>query len=289
MSAWCFTINNYTPAIIEGLKALYTCQGGYLIWGCEVAPTTGTPHLQCYYRAEKRKTDQWFRNQLNSCCNCQPHVEKAKGTAKENIDYCSKDGQWEERGTRPAGQGKRKDLDELGADVLAGASYKDIAMDNPGQFIRYHRGIKELISTTRFGHRSSEKAPLCLWIYGRAGKGKSRAIHDTGLPVYTKMANNKWWDCYQQETIVLIDDYRPCPELPLSYLLLLTDRYPMLVEQKGHSMPFNSPVIVITAPMHPSNCFQDEHMDQLERRMQYIEIEQSSIEAIQLIIKNYLA
>lgn len=45
--AWCFTLNNYTDEEIRRLESL-ECER--LVVGKEVAPTTGTPHLQGYIR-----------------------------------------------------------------------------------------------------------------------------------------------------------------------------------------------------------------------------------------------
>lgn len=43
-----FTWCNYTPANVEGLKAITAEKCDYLTFGFEICPTTGTPHLQGY-------------------------------------------------------------------------------------------------------------------------------------------------------------------------------------------------------------------------------------------------
>lgn len=44
---WCFTINNYTELDVAQVKALEEPSSA-IIAGYEVAPTTGTPHIQGY-------------------------------------------------------------------------------------------------------------------------------------------------------------------------------------------------------------------------------------------------
>jgi len=64
---WCFTWNNYTEEDVSSLKKLSDVNGmNYLLFGCEFAPTTGTPHLQGYVEFFKKKAkggvQKFFRN-----------------------------------------------------------------------------------------------------------------------------------------------------------------------------------------------------------------------------------
>lgn len=93
---WCFTLNNYTQTQIDALKSKFA--GGditYLIFGKETAPTTGTPHLQGYMELEKR-------DRLSAVTKMFPkyHLIAARGTAEESKTYCSKEGNYEEYGTK---------------------------------------------------------------------------------------------------------------------------------------------------------------------------------------------
>lgn len=47
---WCFTLNNYT---LKEYEALQNQECRYLLMGKEIAPTTGTPHIQGYIQLNK--------------------------------------------------------------------------------------------------------------------------------------------------------------------------------------------------------------------------------------------
>lgn len=52
---WCFTINNYLPDDMEKLEVMFNHgHFNYLVFGEEIAPTTGTPHLQGYVQMKKK-------------------------------------------------------------------------------------------------------------------------------------------------------------------------------------------------------------------------------------------
>ena len=106
--SWCFTINNPTPADYEEL-ATVKCK--YIIYGNELAPTTGTPHVQGYIQFANPATVKLTRS----------HNEIAKGTPEQNITYCKKEGDYIERGELPGtDQGKRKDILELVTTITEG-------------------------------------------------------------------------------------------------------------------------------------------------------------------------
>jgi len=73
----------------------------------------------------------------------------------------------------------------------------------------------------------------CIWIYGGTGIGKSRYIRDNfGGQVYYK-AQNKWWDGYKGQSIVLIDDFDLGGECLGHYLKIWGDCYCFNAEIKG--------------------------------------------------------
>lgn len=83
---WCFTLNNYTDLEYVTIKKLCSILCRLAIIGKEVGEG-GTPHLQGYieFKTKARPKSKFkFTDKI--------HWEKAKGTMKENYDYCSKDG-----------------------------------------------------------------------------------------------------------------------------------------------------------------------------------------------------
>lgn len=84
-SRWCFTLNNYSESEIQRLKE-YECR--FIIFGEERCPTTGTPHLQGYIEL----VDRVYLGALKRGLDLpRIHLERARGTADENISYCAKE------------------------------------------------------------------------------------------------------------------------------------------------------------------------------------------------------
>nr|WCR62252.1 MAG: replication associated protein [ssDNA virus sp.] len=105
---WCFTLNNYTDEQVLHLSLLAEDpRVAYLVIGREVAPTTGTPHIQGFVRFNSRLRLSSVRALLPVC-----HCTSARGTAEQNRTYCIKDGDFDEWGTCPVDQqGRRSDFE----------------------------------------------------------------------------------------------------------------------------------------------------------------------------------
>lgn len=67
-----------------------------------------------------------------------------------------------------------------------------------------------------------------------------------GFEVYGKL-NGKWWDGYDEQQIVLFDDFRPT-HYDFAALLQVFDRYPMTVEVKGDTVNLMCTKFVVTTP-----------------------------------------
>lgn len=81
---WCFTAYNTNA---EEMKELIGSYGSY-IFGEEICPTTKKKHLQGYIEFFKKERP------LEKIKSMNIHWEKAIGSKKENIEYCSKDGEY---------------------------------------------------------------------------------------------------------------------------------------------------------------------------------------------------
>lgn len=84
---WCFTLNNYTEIEYNELLNILTSKTSYkYIIGKEIGKENNTPHLQGYIESKNQITFNTLKN-----INNRLHLEKANGTRKQNIIYCSKD------------------------------------------------------------------------------------------------------------------------------------------------------------------------------------------------------
>lgn len=144
-----FTLNNYTNGHQDSLLALgATPFVQYLVFGREVAPTTGTPHLQGYIEFTNRRVFRSAVAVLPEGC----HVERARDPSRA-AEYCKKDGDYEEVGTPTASnQGKRTDLDaftEWVASQGVRPSQREIIRQWPNIFARCRSSIWDIVDAFR--------------------------------------------------------------------------------------------------------------------------------------------
>lgn len=110
------------------------------------------------------------------------------------------------------------------------------------------------------------------WLYGATGTGKSRWAHEQDPEAYIKEPTTKWWDGYDGEATVIIDDARR-DMCTFAYMLRLFDRYPLPIETKGGTCQFLARTIYFTSPFHPRQFWEGrctEDLKQLLRRIEHI-------------------
>lgn len=251
---WVFTLNNYTGEDELAMQG-YTCS--YLVYGREVAPTTGTRHLQGYIEFAQAKRIGTITKAFKGI-----HLEKRRGTAQQAATYCKKGGDFFERG-EISQQGKRTDLEEVAQMVADRKTTEEIAEAYPETFIKYHRGIQELKGTL-MKHRTEQ--PTVVWLHGKTGVGKTRFPHDNHDTVYIK-DGTQWWNGYEQQEAIVIDDFDG--KWPFRDLLRLLDRYQYQGQTKGGYVKINSPWIYITASYEPEHFWGGDDLEQIERRIKH--------------------
>lgn len=140
---FCFTINNYTDdttPVFDDKKI------AYLIFGKEVAPTTGTPHLQGYIELKNPHTIKGLHKYLKGFSTASFRI--ANGTSSQNITYCSKSDEHPvEYGTPGPGAGARTDLIEATELIVQQPNSKgllSVAKDHPSTYVKYYKGFEAL-------------------------------------------------------------------------------------------------------------------------------------------------
>lgn len=143
---WCSTYNNYTDEIVSQYRALAALPTtSYMVFGREVGKECGTPHLQTYIEFSTKRRFTVVKRLLGGV-----RVAIRKKTAKQASDYCKKDGDFEEFGClSDQRQGKRNDLSEAANAIKNGATKRSIAQAFPEMFIKFHKGIGELIEVLK--------------------------------------------------------------------------------------------------------------------------------------------
>lgn len=263
----CFTTNN--PKYEDYLKLYQLVTDAtlvkYAIIGLEKAPTTGTEHLQGYISF----TGVREFNVVKASIPTGSHIEAAKGDAKANQAYCSKEGDYQEFGTLPQ-PGKRGRLELATTAIKEGKPMVEIAQEFPEQFVRYYRGFRELETILKPQLALERERPQVSVYVGLSGTGKSRRAMDEAIAtgtVYEKMAaTGKWWPRFNGQKCVIFNDYYG--EIPYAELLSLLDRYGGIVEQKNGDCVFNATHIWFTSNKHVNTWYpKQDDMSALFRRI----------------------
>lgn len=207
--------------------------------------------------------------------NERAHWEPANGSIFDNECYCSKEGNFEMWGDRPMDD---EDKGQAGSDFYTEAW----ELAKQGKIEEVHPQIRVMCYNT-LKRIASDYAPrpeptgelLHEWRWGPTGKGKSRPIQEGlyGVP-YIKTANTKWWDGYQGEEAVLIDDFDK-EFWKLGYdLKIWADHYPFRAEVKGGSMMIRPKRIIVTSNWSIDEIWNDEQLrGPLHRRFKEIKFE----------------
>lgn len=120
----------------------------YAVYQYELGETY-TPHFQGYLEFSRPTRIAAIKiGQLAFA-----HFETRKGTRHQARDYSSKPegrvaGPWH-FGTWTGGQGARTDLEDATAALLASRNLRDVALQHPTSFVKFHGGLAKLLEITR--------------------------------------------------------------------------------------------------------------------------------------------
>lgn len=267
---WVFTINNYTPEDEERIKASYP-EIDYVVYGYEVAPSTGTPHLQGYVCMKSKKQLSAMRKIFRG------DLDVKRGTVEQAMTYCKKGGKFLEYGEPPSEQTDKakKASEEVWEDTKQKAIAGRIDEIDAEHFIKYYPTLNKIARDVK-----NKTIPLDLtwtnnppneWIYGPSGSGKSRYARGSNPGFYLKM-NNKWWEDYRDEEVVLIEDVGTTHLWMGDFLKIWADRYGFRCELKFGSITLRPKKIVVTSNYHPKDLWPDKNIwEPLVRRFKIIE------------------
>jgi len=239
---FCFTVNNYTPEDEESIKC--TIDGVRFVgYSHEIAPTTGTPHLQgvvCFLNART------IQSAGKALCK-RAHLIVMDGTPRQAWTYCEKGADIWTLGTLP------KDRSEVGLlnkerfkQFRAHAEAGDRNQVDDQMYIQYYSTF-EKIAATKLKMPDNLSHVCGVWIYGKPGSGKSHAVNKTYPTAYRKMAN-KWWDSYQNEIVVWMDDLDPDATSWIArFLKIWADKWSFMAEVKGSSRCIRPAKFIVTS------------------------------------------
>lgn len=270
---WCFTINSFCPNTVLHLRSIGRAAAAddsspatFLIFGREWAPTTRRRHLQGYVRFRKKQRFNTVKEFFGEDC-AGIHLEGSRGSQAQNIKYCSKEKDFEQWG-HVTEQGKRTDLLIIKDKIDGGATSKEISDQHFAKWTQYHRSFeayRDLHNEPSF--RSNLEVYL---LVGDPGTGKTRFVYEysQGDVWINSDPTLKWFDGYNQQGTVLLDDFRGGAELAL--LLRILDIYPTQVQIKGGWKPWNPTRIFLTSNVEPEFWYPSDDIAPLRRRIKKI-------------------
>lgn len=243
---WCWTINNPTPSDDQELLLLRE-KVQYYVFGRERGEDENTPHYQGYVYFKHPQRFNTIKN-----CLSRAHIEPQRGSICQAIEYCQKDGQWDEWGQRPEENNASKK--ELWSSIISKAEAGDldsIKLEHPRIYFQYFEKLKSFAKrpSTILSELKNE------WWWGPTGTGKSSKIWNE-YPEHFQKQINKWWDGYEQEDVVVIEEWSPHYAVLADLLKIWSDRYPFPAQIKNGNLKGIRPKkIIITSNYSIEQCF----------------------------------
>ncbi len=226
---WTVTFNNYPVAwdlytedqfkerVAQHFADHFASKGHILSYVCagkEVAPTTGTRHLQMYlvFAEKRRKT---------ALVKAYPQLSyiPSSGTPKENDDYCS--GECDKKGNvrnpffssfgslpLTGGQGCKAKWTTM-LTLARKGDFEGLMQEDPRFFVTQVKNLEYI--ARKYGSNASvfenKHEHRGIWIYSTAsGVGKTSAVRRQWPNLYMK-AHDQQWNDYNNEEVALLDDF----------------------------------------------------------------------------------
>lgn len=236
----------FTPSILpDGV--------GYIKGQLELS-SSGLLHWQFVLWTTRKQRASYVRRLFRGA-----HVEASRSAAASEYvwkDDTRVDGSQFEIGQPPMQRSREKDWE----DIWGKAKIGDICGIPADIRVRCYGTLKRIQKDFMVA-REVERQIVVLW--GVTGSGKSRtAWAEAGFEAYPKDPNTKFWDGYEGQQHVVIDEFRGA--ISISHLLRWCDRYPVIIENKGGATTLQAKKIWITSNLSPDQWYPD--IDEETRR-----------------------
>ncbi len=200
-------------------------------WGREICPKTNREHYQAWIQLVNKKTMGGVKRLLGSKA---VHVERMYASVEALDKYCQKDGNYQSIG-KYITMGARSDMEYMKKLIEDGCSEEDMWNTNfqlttqyGNRFMKY----KQIIDKKKT--REFRKVEVILH-KGATGTGKTRnAVESCTEHPYIirgKKVGKEWWDGYDGEKEIVIDEYNN--NISCDALLSLLDGYQLMIPFKG--------------------------------------------------------
>lgn len=226
------------------------------VWGiCQIeqCPETKRFHIQgaVWFKS------QTYPNTLVEFWGDRNHYEKAKGSAQQNSDYCSKSasrvaGPWM-IGTMPT-QGKRTDWHDA-SDMLKSHSVSEVVLAFP-HLAPCKKGL-DVLAEALLPLVPIKRDMMVFYLWGPTGVGKSHRVHYAFPDAYVikgKLFEGKSFDNYLAETCLFIDEWRS-DEWPLTTMNAILDCWPFTLQCRYANKKARWTTVVIVSNQDPVRAY----------------------------------
>lgn len=147
-----------------------------------------------------------------------------------------------EFGTKPVQRNSKTDWEEVKQKAQTG----DLDSIPADIYVKHYRTLKE-IKKDHMKVQPRCTPRQCYWYWGNAGTGKSRTALEKHPDAYMKM-QNKWWDGYQGEKSVILDEFGKDHVVLGNHLKKWADPWiPFVAEAKGGALTPDYDNFIVTS------------------------------------------
>ena len=197
-------------------------------------------------------------------------MKKKRGAREQARDYCKKP---DTRTAIPVEFGiwratsETTGLSRIVAGLKEGKALVSVADEEAETYIRNYRGIAQWHALTCTQPKQTEDV-RGIWLYGDPGIGKTHKARKIGGDSIFLKAQNKWWDGYSGESVVVLDDLDKQGSCLGHYLKIWSDKWPCTGEIKGGVVKLQHDKFVVTSNYLPSDLWPDDQVlcEAVERR-----------------------
>ena len=159
------------------------------------------------------------------------HCDPMQGLPADSQEYCKKEGKFKSAGKFTC-QGYRTDLEEVKRQLDKGTPMVTITKENFGSFLQYGRSWQRYRALIQQEDTRGFRRVQVIVHSGTTGTGKTRTAMESEEGIYKiSGCQLRWWDGYEGEKTILIDEY--ANQVAITELLPLLDGYQYRLEIKG--------------------------------------------------------
>lgn len=253
---------------------------------------SGNVHLQGYVEFGIKKRQQWLKKHIDGGA----HWAMARGDAKDNLKYCTKeesrvgapdrDYMFTMGEPRKKKQGKRNDLERVRETIVerkGRVTELELYDTHFAPMVRYTRALthyRDMVARrnvpvqwsrvpfdTLVENLKKEGEFSVVVLHGPTGTGKSwnarQMAYQVSDSVYLKAQDNMNFDGYADEEVIIWEEFRG--KYNIGPFLNITDEYrPAVVHSRYVNTVFkNVKLWIFTSPDHPDKWFWSQGQDEL--------------------------